>query len=182
MTEAITVWKDGTWKRWSVTDAYFAEHQEPGWLCTIPIPRLPPKRPPQLRAIAYMVAGALLFGLGLGLFAARAGAQEYRTRMPHQTFEGRWSGLPKNGVSREQIVTATLVIATPLAAVKSHKAIPERRHARHYRRHHQRYMVAVPMAQDDTPPSNGFGDDVAALWRRILKEHQGGNAVSSKGP
>jgi hypothetical protein len=32
---AITVWKDGTWKVWQATDAHYAEN-DPEWLVTIP--------------------------------------------------------------------------------------------------------------------------------------------------
>lgn len=34
---AITVWKDGTWKVWQATDAHYAEN-DPEWLVTIPLP------------------------------------------------------------------------------------------------------------------------------------------------
>ncbi len=37
MKQAITVWKDGTWKAWSVGDAYYARN-DPEWLAEIPLP------------------------------------------------------------------------------------------------------------------------------------------------
>lgn len=39
--KAITVWKDGTWKVWSVGDAEHAQN-DPEWLVTIPLSELPP--------------------------------------------------------------------------------------------------------------------------------------------
>jgi hypothetical protein len=38
---AITVWKDGTWKRWTALDARYAERDET-WFLTIPLAEQPP--------------------------------------------------------------------------------------------------------------------------------------------
>lgn len=35
--QAITVWKDGTYKQWRTADAYYAEN-DPDWFLTISLP------------------------------------------------------------------------------------------------------------------------------------------------
>ncbi len=39
MKNAITVWKDGTWKVWQAMDAQLAENDYPDILVTIPLPQ-----------------------------------------------------------------------------------------------------------------------------------------------
>lgn len=39
--QAITVWKDGSWKQWRSADAAYAQN-DPDWLVTIPLPDAPP--------------------------------------------------------------------------------------------------------------------------------------------
>lgn len=40
-SQLITVWKDGTWRVWTATDAHHAE-QDPDWLVMIPLSEVPP--------------------------------------------------------------------------------------------------------------------------------------------